>query len=102
MRAFNVIIEDFNKKEFIPYDVMPYFEKCYKEAKEKPITLEECTKFIDSKAKYRFWSRCEYEIVLTSFPSGKIKEKIDVYSQIKLNLEVITELFMEDLKIKKK
>jgi hypothetical protein len=102
MSTFNVIIQDFNSKEFIPYDIMPYLERCYKEAKDKPKTIEECTEFIDKKAKYRYWSRCEYEVILQGWPNSTLKKKIDVYTQIQYNLNIIVDLFIKDLKIKVK
>jgi hypothetical protein len=100
MSIFNVIIQDFNSKEFIPYDVMPYLRRRYKAAKVKPKTVEECAEFIDKEAKYRFWSRTEYEIILQGWPNNKLQQKIDVYTQIRYNLPIIVNLFITDLKIK--
>lgn len=34
---------------------------------------------------YYFWSKCEYEIVLESWPVGDVQKKIDVYDQVMLN-----------------
>lgn len=121
MKEFNVIIYDINKKEFEPYNIIPYLVKCYNEDKNKPKTFDEFKEFVRSKAMYRWWSRCEYEILLGPWPyltspserydkkgendieawkehwKKHLKElhKIDVWDQIKMNLDVITELFIE-------
>ena len=100
MKQFNVIIEDINSKKFVPYDVMPYLVQCYYEAGEtddRPGTIEEFKTFIERHSMYRWWSRCEYEIVLQSWPKGDIENKIDVYLQVKMNIDVITKLLMDEI-----
>ena len=100
INEYNVIVEDYNKKEFVSYDVMPYLMRCYDETrkKDKPKTFEEFKEFVRSKSMYQFWSRCEYEIVLNSLFNGRTKEdKIDVYFQISLNIDVVTKLLIENI-----
>ena len=100
INEYNVIVEDYNNIEFVSYDVMPYLMRCYDEArkKDKPKTFYEFKDFVRSKCMYQFWSRCEYEIVLNSLFSGRTKEeKIDVYYQINMNINVVTKLFMENI-----
>lgn len=94
MQTFNVIIYDINSNEFKPYDIMPYLVQAYKESKDKPQTFSEFKEFVDRKSKYMFWSRCEYEIVLEDWPTSKVQKKIDIYWQIKMNLDVIARLLM--------
>ncbi len=85
---------------------MPYiyseFEKYRKREKLaiKNVTFEELKKFIDDTAKYRYWSRCEYEVIVTGWPVSKNTYKLDVYEQIKMNLDNITQLMLEDLQKK--
>lgn len=100
MSSFNVIVEDINARKFIPYDVMPYLIDKYKSAKNKPKTFKECKEFIDNAARYMYWSRCEYEVVLQGWPNSGLQKKIDVYYQMKMNLDIITDLLMKDLNIK--
>lgn len=95
MLQFNVIIEDNGK--FIPYDIVPYLLNRYKKEKEKPVTIEEFRKFIDSWAKYQWWSRCEYEIILSDWPGQTKNEKWDVYKQVSMNLDLITKLIMKEV-----
>ena len=98
MRKFNVIIEDVNRREFIPYNVIPYLVRQYKEAKNKPITFEEFKIFIEQESKYQWWARCEYEVILKEWPTGQREEKIDVHWQVMMNIDIITEILMEEVK----
>lgn len=102
MKTFNVIIYDCNHKKFVPYDVIPYFVQTYNELKEKkykkvPETFEEFKKFVREEGMYQFWSRCEYEIILVDWPGQKVEKKIDVWSQIEMNLDLVTKLVMEEV-----
>lgn len=97
MEKFNVIIEDINTRKFIPYDVIPYLVDQYKKAKDKPSTFLEFKEFIRKESMYQWWSRCEYEIVLQSWPIGKNEEKIDVYWQVMMNINIITDILMKEV-----
>lgn len=97
MKSFNVIIYNFNSKKFQPYDVMPYFINEYYETENKPISFSEFRKFIEDKSHYRYWSRCEYEIVLQSWPKGDIEQKWDIHKQIMMNINIITKILIENV-----
>lgn len=97
---FNVINYNFNSKKFESYDIMPYFINTYKKIKRKktcPKTFEEFKKFVETNSMYMFWARCEYEIVLQDWPCMKINEKIDIHWQIKMNIDLITKILMENV-----
>lgn len=37
---------------------------------------------------YYFWSKCEYEVIVSPWPPrDKPKEKIDVYTQVRVNID---------------
>ncbi len=97
MKKFNVIIENVNSREFIPYDIIPYLERCYYEKKDKPVTFEEFKTFIERNSMYQWWSRCEYEIILKGWPNGGNEKKIDVYQQVMMNIDIIAEILMEEV-----
>lgn len=59
-----------------------------------PQTFEEFKFFIDKYCFNRFWSRCEYEVIVTGWPVQKNEVKIDIYDQISNNIDIITESFM--------
>lgn len=96
MKSFYVIVYDINRKTFVPYDVIPYLEKCYYEETNKPKTLEEFKDFVKNQSMYRWWSRCEYEIILESWPSTNVNEKWDVHRQVMMNIDIITSILMDN------
>lgn len=126
MKQFNVIYFNFNAKKFEPYDVIPYLVRKYRERvstrdelKQElknatsetemnlyidsleywrvPQTYDEFKKFVQDESQHQFWSRCEYEIILVDWPCQKTEEKWDVYDQIMMNLDIITQLVMNSI-----
>lgn len=103
MKQFNVIFHDTNEGDFIKYDVIPYFVRCYKNKKkqknkELPSTFEEFKKFVENESRYMFWSRCEYELILSSWPpiKNEREKKIDIHWQIMMNIDNITDIVMNE------
>jgi hypothetical protein len=45
-----------------------------------------------------YWSRCEWEIIISDWPNQQVQKKVDVHQQIMMNIEVITDLFIENIK----
>ena len=97
MKSFYVIVYDINRKTFVPYDVIPYLEKCYYEEINKPKTLEEFKDFVKNQSKYQWWSRCEYEIILESWPKTNVNKKWDVHRQVMMNIDIITSMLMDNV-----
>lgn len=109
---FNCIIFDINRKEFEPYDVMPYFLREWDEIKKtkkkysedkyrgKPANMAELKEWLASKSQYMFWSRCEYEIIVAGWPCTDVTRKIDIHDQIKMNLDLIVRIFAENINFK--
>lgn len=103
VKSFNVILYDPNKNRFVQYDVIPYFINCYKEKKkDKPKTFEEFKKFVQARSQYMYWSRCQYEIILSDWPCGETTYKLDVHEQIMNNIDLVTILVMNNVTKKKK
>ena len=47
---------------------------------------------------YYFWSKCEYEVIVSSWPSREGSErKIDIYSQLEANWPVFKELVFREI-----
>lgn len=123
---FNVIIYNINRNIFEEYDVLPYLRDCLDEYKKRfrnykrtksykdciennkplneykmfPRNEKELKDFIIRQSKYQWWARTEYEIILKDWPSGKLEEKIDIYYQIMMNIDIITRILKEEYKIK--
>lgn len=97
MNKFNVLLWNFNTDSLQYYDVLPYLRECYKKAKKKPKTVEELKEFIKNESIYRYWSRCEYEMILTGWPPQKKDHKLDVHEQIMMNIDIVTNLLYNEL-----
>lgn len=101
---FCVINQDFNRKEFKPYDIMPYLMECYKatKTKDRPKIFAEFSEFVERKCLYMYWSRSQYELILAPLIGDRDKEatKIDVYWQIMMNFDLVVRLLMENVGIK--
>jgi hypothetical protein len=94
MKGYNCIIYDPNAKEFTTHDVMPFFLNIYKRSQEKPQGFQEFKNFVLKWGQYQYWARCEYEVILLDWPTERTKQKLDVYQQIKNNVDIITEILM--------
>ena len=121
MKEFNVIVYNINSKEFKSYNIIPYLVSRYNKKEKKPKTFDEFKEFIKNESMYQWWSRCEYEIILSPWPytlspSERAKEennveawkehwkkhlneceKIDVHYQVMMNIYVITNLVMDSI-----
>lgn len=81
MKKFNVLILDFSSNKRKPYDVLPYFrrcweEECYSSEREevrKTRSKELLKTWIQDRSRYRYWSRCEYEFLIAPWPFGTKK-----------------------------
>ena len=108
--AFYTLTWDMNRAEVENYDIMPYLVSAWKEDKarkrkiwfkssdddtKEPTTVEEWKKAILAASRYQFWARCEYEIIISEWPTEKHRVKLDVFDQINANIDVIAKLFME-------
>lgn len=105
---FNTIIYSPNSKKFIRYDVIPYFMDILRQCARKdngkddcywkfPLNRDEFLEFIRRKGMNMFWSRCEYEIILSAWPPTKDHEeekKIDVWNQIEANIGSVCDILM--------
>lgn len=97
-KTFYVLNWDFNTDSLEEYDVLPYFRRCYNDLNKnkRPSTVDEWKEFVKSKGMYMFWSRCQYEIIVTGWPQQKNEAKVDVWRQINMNLDVIVKILMEE------
>jgi hypothetical protein len=100
MQPFYVINYNTNKQIFEPYNIMKHFISEYKKLKKKPKTIEEIKEFIEKESVHTYWSRTEYEIILIDWPCQKHEEKWDIYKQILMNIDIIIDIFIKNIKSK--
>ena len=98
MNKFNVLHWDFNEPTPTPYDVLPYFRERYDVTKKekRPVTKEQWKEFIKQWGIYMYSARCEYEVLVGRWPPTKESYKIDIWMQIKCNLDLIVEILMKE------
>lgn len=95
MISFNVIVYDFNKREFIPYDIIPDLLKFYYENKKDVNMFEDFKALIETYSKYNWSYKCEYEIILSDWPCQKVSEKWDIHKQVMMNLDAIAKTLVD-------
>ncbi len=103
MLEWNVYVEDFNARKFKAHNVftnrrfVDACKKAYTEHKSDRTAFEEDVR---KALRYDYWSRCEWEIILSSWPpSDRVKEeKIDVYDQVMLNWKVFIDYILNNIK----
>lgn len=87
---WNVYIHDFNNKKIKPYNI--FYKGSIEEIKDylnRKFTLREA---ITQWARYHYWCKTEYEIQIGGlFSPVEEFQKIDIYSQIEMNLDRIVE-----------
>ena len=92
-----------NDKKIIPYNIFgsDYIEKLYKEFKKKNIKSKNDLKEFTLLYLRKYWSRCEYEIAVGGLHSKYPEEfeKIDVFKQVEMNIDRITEYVIQELKM---
>lgn len=99
LKKFNVLT--FSNGKIRAYDVLPYFrdswkEKYNKEEKEKIKTAKYKTKrmqlfkeWVIGRSMYMFWSRCEWEMLIGSWPYGskRINDQMKEFMSEDRNLD---------------
>ena len=97
MLEYNVYVENFNSRKIEVYNIFKYnnLENIFKEIKKETNSKEEFLEKVKRELQYRYWSKCEWEIILSEWPPVKDdsfkREKIDVYDQIMLNWNIFSE-----------
>lgn len=94
MKQFNVI--QFTHNKVTHYDVLPYFREEWKNEyhiEEKNTIKETKSKellrqWIINRSSYRFWGRCEYEHLVTSWPFGSYKIKQNLKKFLTPNFDI--------------
>lgn len=97
-KSFYVLNWDFNSDNLVHYDILPYFRECYKglSKSKRPVTIDEWKEFVKRNGMYQYWARCEYEIIITGWPQQKREVKVDIWSQIEMNIDVIVGILMDE------
>lgn len=95
---FNVLCFDFNAKVLKPYNIIT--ENLLEEFKKKTKSLtstKDKKKVLDDYFLYHYWSRREYELFIGDAFEEDISKykKVDIYTQIQMNFDVIYKLVVK-------
>ena len=90
------LIYDINKDKLVNDNILrnELVEKIIKEMRKKKLhNLEELKEYINSWLMYNYWTKSEFEIAITNLYDNNLEkaEKVDIYSQVKPNLDRIVE-----------
>ena len=125
--VFNVLLYDFNTRDVEIYNVVPYFVREWEAGsfeKNKIKTKDDFREWVLRAARYHYWARCEYEVLIAPWPFGsyqtkqRLKElegksveehfidymnaccedmvKIDIYDQIEMNIDIFVDLLWNE------
>ena len=101
---WNVLIHDFNGDKIVSYNVLnnDYLIDSLKKAikKEEVVSYGDVKEFLSRKFKAQYWSRAEYEILVSGLFDRSEAEKIDVWYQLEMNIDNITEYVITKLNLK--
>lgn len=86
-----VFVENFNGRAIETYNVFNHgsFMKDIARAITKISDKHEFGEKLRSELMYYFWSKCEWEIIISAWPPSDTvrEEKVDVFDQIKMNFD---------------
>ena len=90
--TWNVLIENVNLKRIVIYNIFShngFWKDCCDAVRKADGDKKAFEELIKTDLQYYFWSRCEWEIILTAWPprSDFDGAKIDAYDQVMLNWE---------------
>lgn len=108
MLSWKVLNYDINKRKVVNYEIFKnnYKEELKKARKNKKFVDRESLKeYLLRDFQYQYWSRAEYEISVGPLLPNKSKglkefEKIDVFRQLEMNLDIITDYVISECKFR--
>lgn len=89
--VWSVYVGDFNGKRIETdniFDHCAFDADCRKNYKKNKENKEAFLEQLRRDLMYYFWSKCEWEVVIQSWPAGHGEKKIDVYDQVMLNWNI--------------
>lgn len=73
------------------------FKNAIEEIFKKYYSIEEFKKAVKSELMYYFWSKAEWEIIISDWFGKQVEKKIDVYDQVMLNWDRFIEWLYHEL-----
>lgn len=77
------------RKEYVQQFGLKYSKKTW---------WQDCMDYVlDRECRYWFWSKCEHESIVKSWPETEDSYKMDIYEQLKANWDVFKQLVIEQI-----
>ena len=97
--TWNVWNWDFNHDQLETYDVGYRFIAAVEHERPSflPTTYAELNDYLLAEARYCFWAKCEYEMIVTGWPQQKNEKKVDIYEQLRLNWDRFVKAFWDEV-----
>ncbi len=96
-----VLNYSFNDRKVKPYNVLSNWDDDIRKARKKMKTRNELRDWLDKEFMYHYWCKAECETMMGGFTTNPDKfEKIDIYTQLKPNLDIITDYVITTLRFK--
>ena len=64
---------------------------------KKNADYEEIKREIDASLMHDYWSKSEYEVIVSNWTGKKFEQKIDIYYQLQPNIDRITEYLIREI-----
>lgn len=102
MLEWYVLRDDFNSREVKRYNCLANWEDKIKKARKQCKTREELRTWLRKQFMYYYWSKAEHEIQVAGLFAKHENEfkKIDIWYQLELNLDTITDYIILKLKFR--
>ena len=107
--VWNVYYYNTNKQKIQTWNIFQhgsFYEHLLKAKKEflktDDFRFNDFMERVKKDLQYYYWSKCEWEIVVHSWPAETVSEKIDVYDQVINNWEAFREYLFNNYKLIKK
>ena len=96
MLKWNVFYGDWNGKKIDVFNIFNhggFLKDCAAITDSCGDDKDEFLKRLKSSLQYFFWCKCEWEIVMSGWPSGRVikDRKVDVYTQVEANWDIFSE-----------
>lgn len=90
---------DMNSSQLKTFNIFNHrgFKNVIEEIFKKYYSMEEFKKAVKSELMYYFWSKAEWEIVISDWFGKQVEKKIDVYDQVMLNWDRFIEWLYHEL-----
>lgn len=85
---WNVYFHDFNGQKIVTWNIFNnwrFKESVEELLKNKKLNKEEFSEKLRLKLMYNFWSKVEYEVIISPYRGEGNDVKIDIYDQVMLN-----------------